>query len=82
MKPLKGIITDWKRENGRIEGKALWHADGTTLAEAFASPNPGTIANGYGIFTSPLIAFVAHIGNFSVAETRNSFYILLGKERE
>lgn len=83
MKQLKGIIINWKRANGRIEGTALYHADGTTLEAAMLSPNPGAIANGHGIFTSPVLGtvFGPDGSNFQIVETHNSYYVLLGKEQ-
>lgn len=81
MKTLKGVIKDWIRINGRVEGIAVWHADGVTLERALASPRPGAIANGHEMYTSPVVRTAFSCGGFEVIETKNSFYVLLGLER-
>lgn len=79
MKTLKGIISDWRQEDQMIFGKCVWHADAVPVERAIMSPgNP--IATGHGMHTSEVVAIKdGPSDQFSIAETRNSFYILLNK---
>ena len=81
MKTFKGVISNWKRVGGRIEGTAMWHREGLDIGRAVAAPNPGVIANGHGMYTSELLGTVFKSGDFEIVETRNSYYLLLGAEK-
>ena len=87
MKPFQGIIGDWRKtplgpEHGlgfRIEGTCLRHED-RPAADAHRAMLRTTIKEGYTIYTSYAVK-LDDMDGFSILETRNSRYILLGNPK-
>jgi hypothetical protein len=75
MKPFRGVIQNWYRFSGGIRGHVVW--DGRHNHQT------GEYAPGHRIQTSTVIRLKAtKDSDFTMLETANSYYALLGKERE
>lgn len=76
-KPFKGVISRWCDVGGRIVGEASYHVDAVGVREALFSPDPGKIAEDYEMMTSEIVKMEKR-SKFTICETRNSIYVLLG----
>lgn len=68
MKPFKGIIRDWYKVTDKVTGVCVWHAT-----------HDNGIVDGERIYTSDIVSITHREGwSFSILETKNSWYALLG----
>lgn len=76
MKPMKGVIKDWWWAEDRVRGVAAFHLDSVPIQAALATPE-SPIVEGLEMVTSAVESMDKKDG-FTVCETANSLYILLG----
>jgi hypothetical protein len=74
MKEFAGVIKDWSHQPNGIKGKIVWHLR--------HNPSTTEFAPGHRLMTSKVVKADAFIkSNFTIVETENSFYVLLGDAR-
>lgn len=77
MKPFAGVLRSWMFDSGvkHITGRIVWHVKhNPALSDEFAPDHR--------LRTSPVVRMEPREGsNFTICETENSFYVLLGTGR-